>query len=197
MHTIRPPAVAGAFYPGRSQTLSHDVLAMLAAARPDPASATMAAPKALIVPHAGYIYSGATAALALMASLTLGGAVIPDKLAVNSVTGKIFVCDVGRGQCVWIFDAQGRPDGHFGKVGGVYQNKIPGRVDATHLYFPRAITFDDTGCLYLAMVPRTGWVGGALLRKHDPTGKKVLWERQSLEFQEAADGDPGIDDEHQ
>ncbi len=64
MHTIRPPAVAGAFYPGRSQTLSHDVLAMLASARSDPADLAMAAPKALIVPHAGYIYSGATAALA-------------------------------------------------------------------------------------------------------------------------------------
>lgn len=120
-------------------------------------------------------------------------AVIPDKIAVNPATGKLFVCDVGRSQCVWIFDAQGQPAGHFGELGGVYRNKIPGRVDATHLYFPRAITFDDTGCLYLAMVPRTGWVGGALLRKYDPTGKKVLWERQSLEFQEAADGDPGTD----
>ncbi|MHC1767098.1 MAG: hypothetical protein AB9869_22815 [Verrucomicrobiia bacterium] len=74
-------------------------------------------------------------------------AVVPDKIAVNPVTGNLFVCDVGRSQCVWIFDAQGKPAGHFGEVGGVYQNEIPGRVDATHLYFPRAITFDDTGCL--------------------------------------------------
>ncbi|WP_296495409.1 AmmeMemoRadiSam system protein B [Rhodoferax sp.] len=67
MHQVRPPAVAGAFYPGRSQTLSHDVLAMLAAAKPDAAgsaTSTTAPPKALIVPHAGYIYSGATAAQA-------------------------------------------------------------------------------------------------------------------------------------
>ncbi|MBE0474209.1 AmmeMemoRadiSam system protein B [Rhodoferax sp.] len=67
MHPVRPPAVAGAFYPGDSQTLSHDVLAMLAAAKPCAAnSATGPAkpPKALIVPHAGYIYSGATAAQA-------------------------------------------------------------------------------------------------------------------------------------
>lgn len=62
MNPIRPAAVAGAFYPGSSQTLSHDVLAMLAAARP--AAAGTPAPKALIVPHAGYIYSGATAAQA-------------------------------------------------------------------------------------------------------------------------------------
>jgi len=66
MPQVRPPAVAGAFYPGRSQTLLHDVLAMLAAAKPGAASAdtTASAPKALIVPHAGYIYSGATAAQA-------------------------------------------------------------------------------------------------------------------------------------
>ena len=66
MYPIRPPAVAGSFYPGGSQTLSHDVLAMLAAARlgADPASTPTPPPKALIVPHAGYIYSGATAAQA-------------------------------------------------------------------------------------------------------------------------------------
>ncbi len=120
-------------------------------------------------------------------------AVIPDKIAVNPVTGHLYVCDVGRSQCVWIFDREGKPAGRFGELGGVFKNKIAGQVDATHLYFPRAITFDDAGCLYLAMVPRTGWVGGALLRKYDPTGTKILWERQGLEFQEAADGDPGTD----
>ncbi len=62
MHQVRPPAVAGAFYPGSRQTLSHDVLALLAAAKTQAAGATV--PKALIVPHAGYIYSGFTAAQA-------------------------------------------------------------------------------------------------------------------------------------
>ena len=66
MHPVRPPAVAGSFYPGSSQTLSHDVLAMLAAAQPgaDEAGTAAPPPKALIVPHAGYIYSGFTAAQA-------------------------------------------------------------------------------------------------------------------------------------
>ncbi len=64
MQPIRPSAVAGSFYPGRSQTLTHDVLAMLAAASTDAASPSAPAPKALIVPHAGYIYSGSTAAQA-------------------------------------------------------------------------------------------------------------------------------------
>jgi MEMO1 family protein len=57
--TIRPPAVAGLFYPGTATELARDVSAMLAAA-----SAAEAVPKALIAPHAGYIYSGAIAASA-------------------------------------------------------------------------------------------------------------------------------------
>ena len=61
MHKVRSPAVAGAFYPAQQQTLTQDVLALLAVSKP-PADAP--SPKALIVPHAGYIYSGVTAALA-------------------------------------------------------------------------------------------------------------------------------------
>jgi MEMO1 family protein len=63
MHQVRQPAVAGTFYLGQKQALSNDVRVMLDAARQD-AGATSAAPKAIIVPHAGYIYSGSTAALA-------------------------------------------------------------------------------------------------------------------------------------
>jgi AmmeMemoRadiSam system protein B len=63
MHsTTRPPAVAGLFYPGTTSKLAHDVRALLAAA---PAAAV--APKALIVPHAGYVYSGPIAATAYAA----------------------------------------------------------------------------------------------------------------------------------
>ena len=59
MQNIRPAAVSGLFYPGEANVLTHDVRAMLAAARPSELN-----PKALIVPHAGYIYSGAIAATA-------------------------------------------------------------------------------------------------------------------------------------
>ena len=62
-HPVRQPAVAGAFYPGQRSALASTVASLLSAARAQ-AGATAAAPKALIVPHAGYIYSGATAALA-------------------------------------------------------------------------------------------------------------------------------------
>jgi len=60
MSNTRPPAVAGTFYPGDPGTLSATVDKLLTDARND--SATQ--PKALIVPHAGYVYSGSTAAIA-------------------------------------------------------------------------------------------------------------------------------------
>jgi len=59
---IRPPAVADMFYPGEQHALAAAVGAMLAgAASPAP---SLALPKAIIVPHAGYIYSGPVAASA-------------------------------------------------------------------------------------------------------------------------------------
>jgi AmmeMemoRadiSam system protein B len=60
MIQIRESAVAGHFYPDHPGELSETVRGMLreSQARPGPA------PKALIVPHAGYIYSGPVAATA-------------------------------------------------------------------------------------------------------------------------------------
>jgi len=55
---VRPPAVAGMFYPGGESALRATVDALLAAAP----VLGMAQPKAIIAPHAGYIYSGPTAA---------------------------------------------------------------------------------------------------------------------------------------
>lgn len=65
MQTIRRPAVAGAFYPGSKQVLAGDIQTLLDAAAPAGAQAIgQAPPKAIVVPHAGYIYSGQTAAMA-------------------------------------------------------------------------------------------------------------------------------------
>jgi hypothetical protein len=63
MHTIRHAAVAGAFYPAQTAALLQNVQDLLRAAPADPAGGSQA-PKALIVPHAGYVYSGSTAARA-------------------------------------------------------------------------------------------------------------------------------------
>ncbi len=61
MRTVRPPAVAGRFYPARASELRRLVDGHIRQARDDIMSVP-AAPKAMLVPHAGYIYSGSTAA---------------------------------------------------------------------------------------------------------------------------------------
>lgn len=63
MHPVRQPAVAGAFYPGQGQALSSTVTSLMAQAQAQ-TRGNVTPPKALIVPHAGYIYSGPMAALA-------------------------------------------------------------------------------------------------------------------------------------
>jgi AmmeMemoRadiSam system protein B len=57
---VRPPAVAGQFYPGNSRRLRADVTSLLAQASRYKGDR----PAALIAPHAGYIYSGKVAATA-------------------------------------------------------------------------------------------------------------------------------------
>lgn len=60
MSHSRPAAVAGLFYPGEPALLGDTVAALLDAA----GAAEGPAPRALIAPHAGYVYSGAAAATA-------------------------------------------------------------------------------------------------------------------------------------
>ncbi|MCG6940171.1 MAG: AmmeMemoRadiSam system protein B [Thiohalocapsa sp.] len=65
MSNIRRPAVAGLFYPSDAGDLRGLVADLLAAAAPaDAAREHQMQPKALIAPHAGYIYSGPIAASA-------------------------------------------------------------------------------------------------------------------------------------
>ncbi|NIP19359.1 MAG: AmmeMemoRadiSam system protein B [Xanthomonadales bacterium] len=60
MNAIREPAVAGSFYPGGAGELRAAVKRLLEGADQPPGPP----PKALIAPHAGYIYSGPVAASA-------------------------------------------------------------------------------------------------------------------------------------
>ena len=105
VHT-RPPAVAGTFYQGDPERLAAEISAMLAESRPGLPAAPVR-PKALIVPHAGHIYSGPIAARAyallvpLRADITrvvmLGpahrvavrGLALPDALAFATPLGRI------------------------------------------------------------------------------------------------------------
>jgi MEMO1 family protein len=59
-HISRPPAVAGSFYPAQPDRLRRQVLELLASV----GVTANIVPKALIAPHAGYLYSGAVAAAA-------------------------------------------------------------------------------------------------------------------------------------
>jgi hypothetical protein len=59
---IRPPAVAGLFYPENANELRRDVRHYLEACQAR--TAVAGPPKALIVPHAGYQYSGPVAGVA-------------------------------------------------------------------------------------------------------------------------------------
>lgn len=54
---VRPPAVAGRFYPGEPEALQSVVESLLAISRPVESAPAIAA----MVPHAGYLYSGGTA----------------------------------------------------------------------------------------------------------------------------------------
>ncbi len=60
MLKVRQPAVANRFYPGDADELNRMLDQLLGGAHPPDAPA----PKALIVPHAGYVYSGPVAATA-------------------------------------------------------------------------------------------------------------------------------------
>jgi AmmeMemoRadiSam system protein B len=66
MTIIRPPAVAGAFYPADAESLHTMIVHYLKASH-----VSAPPPKAIIVPHAGYIYSGliAASAYALLAQV--------------------------------------------------------------------------------------------------------------------------------
>ena len=56
--TVRPAAVAGMFYPGSAGALTRDLQRLLRGTPRPPG----ARPKAIIAPHAGYVYSGPIAA---------------------------------------------------------------------------------------------------------------------------------------
>jgi len=69
---IRPPAVAGMFYPGDPAGLRDELLTCLAVP-PAPTFPDAGLLKSLIVPHAGYVYSGGTAGHAYARLAPLAG----------------------------------------------------------------------------------------------------------------------------
>lgn len=71
--TIRPATVAGTFYPADPEALKTQLNGFLREAAASCKEHPAVAPKALIVPHAGYIYSGPVAASAYVRLLPWSG----------------------------------------------------------------------------------------------------------------------------
>lgn len=72
--SVRPPAVAGLFYPARPEPLKRQIDGLLAGAADDGASFD-GTPKAAIVPHAGYDFSGPAAAAVYVRLAPLAGVI--------------------------------------------------------------------------------------------------------------------------
>jgi MEMO1 family protein len=70
---VRAPAVAGSFYPADPAELRAQLARCLDAAGPAPDAEPL--PKALVAPHAGYVYSGVVAAAAYQRAARLAGRV--------------------------------------------------------------------------------------------------------------------------
>ena len=72
---VRPAALAGRFYPGQAHALEREIDAYVEAALPVLRTLGGVAPKMLLVPHAGYVYSGPVAGCAYACLAPLRGRV--------------------------------------------------------------------------------------------------------------------------
>jgi AmmeMemoRadiSam system protein B len=128
MNHIRPAAVAGLFYPGEAAPLRRMIDQLLEA---NPAVAP--APRALIVPHAGFVYSGGVAArgynvlrhalreghqwrrvmlLGPNHRVPLRGIAAPDAELFTTPGGSMAIDSVGLAELQRRFGVQVRPDVH-------------------------------------------------------------------------------------
>ena len=106
MSSIRPAAMAGTFYPGDASGLAAEIAAYLADAKA-PARPGRA-PKAIIAPHAGYVYSGPIAASVYARLAPLRGTV--ERVVLAGPAHRVFV----RGAAVPDADAFDSPLGAVG-----------------------------------------------------------------------------------
>jgi len=122
----RPPAVAGTFYPDSPETLRFTVESLL---REVP-SGTGPAPKAIIAPHAGYLYSGPIAASAFQALaaaapqiervvllgpshfVLLRGLGLPDSNHFATPLGEVRIEPEGAGAALRLPQVRVQPDAH-------------------------------------------------------------------------------------
>lgn len=123
MGTTRSPAVAGMFYPDDAAQLASEIAACMHSVPP---STDRALPKAVIVPHAGYVYSGPVAAAAY--ALLEGGRDIYRKVVLLGPVHRVPV----RGLALPGADAFATPLG---------QIKIDGELAARVARLPQVVEF--------------------------------------------------------
>lgn len=102
-NTSRPPAVAGLFYPAERDDLEQTVKRLLASAG---TPAALRPPKAIIAPHAGYIYSGPIAASAYALIGPLRGRV--KRVVLLGPTHRVAVRGLALPGCRWFETPLGR-----------------------------------------------------------------------------------------
>ena len=95
MRSIRRAAVSGMFYPGEPAALAAEVASYLAAV---PASG-LAPPKAIIAPHAGYMYSGPIAASVYARLAPLRDVV--SRVVLAGPAHRVFVRGAAVGVTIW------------------------------------------------------------------------------------------------
>ena len=117
--TTRPAALAGTFYPADPDDLRATVAGFLAGVKPS----VQPGPKAVIVPHAGYVYSGAVAGAAYRRLAENAGRV--RRVALLGPTHRVYV----RGIAVPTSAAFGTP---LGPV-ALDQDAIAGLRDMPHI----------------------------------------------------------------
>lgn len=127
MTIIRPSAVAGMFYPAEPAELMRQLDACWAQARPHP---ELGVPKAIIAPHAGYVYSGAVAASAYDLLKTARGTI--SRVVLLGPSHRVGF----RGMAVSIADAWASPLGavRLDRDGVERARKVPmtGELEAAH-----------------------------------------------------------------
>ena len=96
LSVVRPPAVAGTFYPRTAGVLASDVEQLLA----DAPVYEGPAPRALVVPHAGYVYSGPIAATAYAALRAAGTRV--RRVVLLGPSHRVFLHGVAAPDAQWL-----------------------------------------------------------------------------------------------
>jgi hypothetical protein len=108
----------------------------------------------------------------------------PRDLAFDS-KGRLLVAESGPRQQILVYDLSAGPGeaASYGVNGGMY-SEVRGKVGDWRLDFPRGVTADASGNLYVG-----GGLSGADIRKFSPAGR-MEWRMLGLQFVDCATADP-------